>query len=95
MSSKRKPSMGRQKIEIKRIEKRNARQVAFSKCRVGLFKKASEHCTLCGAETAVIVFSPAEKSYSFCHPSVDTIVDRYLLGGNYILLKMSVASTLM
>ncbi|OVA18873.1 Transcription factor [Macleaya cordata] len=83
MSSKRKPSMGRQKIEIKRIEKQNARQVAFSKRRVGLFKKASELCTLCAAETAVIVFSPAGKSYSFGHPSIDTVVDRYLSGGNY------------
>ncbi|OVA15318.1 Transcription factor [Macleaya cordata] len=48
-----------------------------------LFKKASELCTLCAAETDVIVFSPARKSYSFGHPSVDTIVDRYLSGGNY------------
>ncbi|OVA10841.1 Transcription factor [Macleaya cordata] len=83
MSSKRKLSKGRRKIEIKRIEKEDARQVTFSKRRVGLFKKASELCTLCAAETAVIVFSPAGKPYSFGHPSVDTIVDRYLSGGDY------------
>ncbi|OVA10843.1 Transcription factor [Macleaya cordata] len=83
MSSKRKPSMGRQKIEIKRIEKQNIKQITFSKRRVGLFQKASELCTLCTAETVVIVFSPAGKSYSFGHPSVDTVVDRYLSGGKY------------
>ncbi|OVA05207.1 Transcription factor [Macleaya cordata] len=83
MSSKRNLSKGRRKIEIKRIEKVDARQVTFSKRKVGLFKNASELCTLCDAKTAVIVFSPAEKPYSFGHPSVDTVVDRYLSGGNY------------
>ncbi|OVA15319.1 Transcription factor [Macleaya cordata] len=83
MSSKRKLSKGRRKIEIKRIEKEDARQVTFSKRRVCLFKKASELCTLCAAETDVIVFSPAGKPYSFGHPSVDTVVDHYLSGGNY------------
>ncbi|OVA10080.1 Transcription factor [Macleaya cordata] len=80
MVTKRKPSMGRQKIEIKRIEKEDARQVTFSKRRAGLFKKASELCILCGAETAIIVFSPAGKSFSFGHPSVETVVDRFLSG---------------
>ncbi|OVA10079.1 Transcription factor [Macleaya cordata] len=86
MVSKRKPSMGRQKIEIKRIEKEDARQVTFSKRRAGLFKKASELCILCGAETAIIVFSPAGKSFSFGHQSVETVVDRFLSGSpqNYV-----------
>ncbi|KAG6518318.1 uncharacterized protein LOC122054891 [Zingiber officinale] len=39
---KRKTSMGRQKIEIKRIESEEARQVCFSKRRAGLFKRANE-----------------------------------------------------
>ena len=34
--------MGRQKIEIRKIESEEARQVCFSKRRAGLFKKASE-----------------------------------------------------
>ncbi|OVA15320.1 hypothetical protein BVC80_8499g11 [Macleaya cordata] len=34
------------------------------------------------SKTVVIVFSPTGKSYSFGHPSVDTVVDRYLSGGN-------------
>ena len=77
----RKPSMGRQKIDIKRIESEEARQVCFSKRRAGLFKKANELSILCGAEIGVIVFSPAGKPFSFGHPSVDSIIDRFLSGG--------------
>ncbi|XP_058068914.1 agamous-like MADS-box protein AGL62 [Magnolia sinica] len=74
----RKPSMGRQKIEIKRIENEDARQVCFSKRRAGLFKKASELCILCGAEIAIIVFSPAGKAFSFGHPGVDSLIERFM-----------------
>ncbi|XP_077233500.1 agamous-like MADS-box protein AGL61 [Tasmannia lanceolata] len=74
----RKPSLGRQKIEIKRIQNEDARQVCFSKRRSGLFKKASELCILCEAEIAIIVFSPAGKVFSFGHPCVDTVLDYYL-----------------
>ncbi|OVA04778.1 Transcription factor [Macleaya cordata] len=59
MSSKRKRRKGRRKIEIKRIEKEDARQVTFSKRRVGL------------------------KTLLIWPPSTDTVVDRYLSGGNY------------
>ncbi|KAL7206293.1 hypothetical protein ACSBR2_019075 [Camellia fascicularis] len=71
-------SKGRQKIEITRMSKESNRLVTFSKRRSGLFKKASELCTLCGAEIAIIVFSPGKKAFSFGHPCVDTIVDRFL-----------------
>ncbi|XP_074587702.1 agamous-like MADS-box protein AGL61 [Curcuma longa] len=77
---RRKKSMGRQKIEIKRIQNEEARQVCFSKRRSGLFKKASELSILCGAEIGVVVFSPAGKVFSFGHPSVDAVVDRFLVG---------------
>ncbi|KAL5731839.1 hypothetical protein ACHQM5_004529 [Ranunculus cassubicifolius] len=72
----RKPSMGRQKIEIKRIEQEESRQVTFSKRRSGLFKKASELHILCGAEVAIIVFSPAGKVFPFL--SVPNVIDRFL-----------------
>ncbi|KAJ4751304.1 Agamous-like MADS-box protein AGL61 [Rhynchospora pubera] len=71
-------SMGRQKIEIKKIENEEARQVCFSKRRNGLFKKASELSTLCGAEICIVIFSPAGKAFSFGHPSVDSVADRFL-----------------
>ncbi|KAJ4747126.1 Agamous-like MADS-box protein AGL61 [Rhynchospora pubera] len=75
---KRKVSKGRQKIEIKRIEREESRQVTFSKRRSGLFKKACELSILCGSHVAVIVFSPAKKPFSFIHPDVPSVIDRYL-----------------
>ncbi|XP_031129152.1 agamous-like MADS-box protein AGL61 [Ipomoea triloba] len=73
-----KPSMGRQKIKIAKIETKTHLQVTFSKRRSGLFKKASELCTLCGVEIAIIVFSPAGKPFSFGNPNVGPILDRFL-----------------
>ncbi|KAI3958809.1 hypothetical protein MKX01_023485 [Papaver californicum] len=77
MAGTRKPSMGRQKIEIKRIENEEARQVTFSKRRGGIFKKAHER-TLCRAEIAVIVFSPSGIPFSFIND--ETVINRYLSG---------------
>lgn len=68
----------RRKIEMKKIEKKTSLEVAFSKRRAGLFKKAGEICILCGAQVAVIVFSPGKKVYTFGHPSVDDVLDRLL-----------------
>ncbi|KAF8019095.1 hypothetical protein BT93_H3848 [Corymbia citriodora subsp. variegata] len=73
-----KPSLGRQKIAISKIPKKNHLQVTFSKRRSGLFKKASELCTLCGVDIGIIVFSPASKVFSFGHPEVEFIIDRFL-----------------
>jgi hypothetical protein len=75
---KRKKTLGRRKIDIKPIKCMEARHVCFSKRREGLNKKASELCALTGAKVAVIVYSPAGKPYSFGHPSVSAVVDRYL-----------------
>lgn len=54
--------------------------MTFSKRRAGLFKKASEISTLCGAEVAMIVFSPSDKAFSFGNPSVESVLDRFLNG---------------
>ncbi|XP_019462919.1 PREDICTED: agamous-like MADS-box protein AGL62 [Lupinus angustifolius] len=72
-------NMGRQKIEMKKITKESNLQVTFTKCRNGLFKKANELCTLCDAPVALIVFSPANKLFSFGEPGVDAVIDRYLM----------------
>ncbi|CAH8263443.1 unnamed protein product [Arabidopsis lyrata] len=75
--------MGRQKIPLVKIKKESHRQVTFSKRRASLFKKASELCTLmCGAEIAIIVFSPAQKPFSFKHTSVESVLDRHLSQNN-------------
>lgn len=76
--SKKKSSLGRQKIPIEKILKKSHLQVTFSKRRSGLFKKVSELCILCGVEIAIVVFSPADKTFSFGHPEVESIVNRYL-----------------
>ncbi|CAJ2668491.1 agamous-like MADS-box protein AGL61 [Trifolium pratense] len=75
---KKKSSLGRQKIPIEKIPKKSHLQVTFSKRRSGLFKKASELCTLCGVDIGIVVFSPANKAFSFGHPEVESIIDRYL-----------------
>jgi hypothetical protein len=73
-----KQSLGRQKIEIKKIENKSSLEVTFTKRRKGLFNKASELCILTGAEAAVIAFSPGKKAFAFGFPSVDTVIDRYI-----------------
>ncbi|GMI70600.1 hypothetical protein HRI_000729300 [Hibiscus trionum] len=73
-----KKNLGRQKIEMVKMTNESNLNVTFSKRRAGLFKKASELSTLCGVELAIVVFSPAKRVYSFGHPSVDTVIDRYL-----------------
>ncbi|KAK2407652.1 agamous MADS-box protein AGL29 [Trifolium repens] len=68
--------MGHRKIPIARVKNSAARQVTFSKRRTGLFNKANELVTLCGAEIAIIVFSPGNRPYSFGHPCVEAIASR-------------------
>ncbi|KAH6833765.1 hypothetical protein C2S53_009774 [Perilla frutescens var. hirtella] len=65
-----------------KIENETNLQVTFSKRRAGVFKKASELSTLCGAESAVVVFSPGNKPHSFGHPNVETVANRFLNAGN-------------
>ncbi|XP_074565002.1 MADS-box transcription factor 17-like [Curcuma longa] len=73
-----KTSRGRQRIAMKAIEDATARQVCFSKRRAGMFKKANELSVLCGAELAVLAFSPSGKPFSFGHPSIDSVLARFL-----------------
>ncbi|KAI5661219.1 hypothetical protein M9H77_20542 [Catharanthus roseus] len=80
-----KPSMGRQKIKIAKIQVKNHLQVTFSKRRSGLMKKASELCTICGVDIGIIVFSPAGKVFPFGHPNIETIIDRFLTGNSFQL----------
>ncbi|CAH8384052.1 unnamed protein product [Eruca vesicaria subsp. sativa] len=69
--------MGRGRIEIKKIENVNSRQVTFSKRRNGLMKKANELSILCDAEVAVIVFSGTGKVYDFSSGSMENTLSRY------------------
>jgi pheromone receptor transcription factor len=78
MDMESKKSKGRQKIEMKRIEDLDDLLITFSKRRSGIYKKASELATLCGAEVGVVVFSPSGKPFSFGHPSIDSVAYRFL-----------------
>ncbi|KAK6268511.1 hypothetical protein QUC31_012671 [Theobroma cacao] len=70
--------MGRRKIEMEMVKDSSSRQVTFSKRRTGLFKKANELATLCGAQVAIVVFSPGGKPFSFGHPSVEAVTQQFL-----------------
>ncbi|CAJ1937040.1 unnamed protein product [Sphenostylis stenocarpa] len=70
--------MGRRKIDISEVKDANNKQVTFSKRRTGLFKKANELSIMCDAEIAVVMFSPGDKPYSFGHPSVHVVADKFL-----------------
>ncbi|EEF42687.1 agamous-like MADS-box protein AGL62 isoform X1 [Ricinus communis] len=77
-----KKTKGRQKIEMKKIENEDDRLITFSKRRSGIYKKASELVTLTGAELAFLVYSPAGKPFSFAHPSMDAITNRFFGQGS-------------
>ena len=77
-----KKSLGRRKIEIKKLEKKSSQQVTFSKRRAGLFNKAAELSVLCGAEIAILVSSATNKLYTFGHPNVESLLDRFLTGNS-------------
>lgn len=75
-SDGRKPS-GSRRREIKEIEDELAREVTFSKRRGCLFRKASELSILCGAEIAVIAYSPHGNPFVFGSPSATRVLDRF------------------
>ncbi|CAI9764727.1 unnamed protein product [Fraxinus pennsylvanica] len=69
--------MGRGKIDIKKIENVNSRQITFSKRRTGLLKKAHELAVLCEAEVAVIIFSNTGKLFEFSSSDMKRTLSRY------------------
>lgn len=69
---------GRRKVEMKKLEDPGALYVCFSKRRSGIFKKASDLSTLCGAEMLILIDSPAGRTHSFSHPSVNVLAQRFL-----------------
>ncbi|GKU87764.1 hypothetical protein SLE2022_182910 [Rubroshorea leprosula] len=71
--------MGRGKIEIKRIENSNNRQVTYSKRRNGIMKKAREITVLCDAQVSLIIFASSGRMHEYCSPSTTLIdiLDKY------------------
>ncbi|XP_062143689.1 MADS-box protein JOINTLESS isoform X1 [Alnus glutinosa] len=79
LGERRRSSMAREKIQIKKIDNATARQVTFSKRRRGLFKKAEELSVLCDADVAVIIFSSTGKLFEYSSSSMKEIVERHKL----------------
>nr|ANU06256.1 GloT [Primula veris] len=71
--------MGRGKVEIKRIENSNIRQVTYSNRRNGILKKAKEISVLCDAQVSLIIFASSGKMHDYCSPnsSLINILDAY------------------
>lgn len=69
----RKRSMGRGKIEIKKIENPTNRQVTYSKRRAGIMKKASELTVLCDAQLSLVMFSSTGKFSEYCSPTTEYV----------------------
>ncbi|KAM3235048.1 hypothetical protein P3L10_015084 [Capsicum annuum] len=57
--------MVREKIEMKKIENSQYRDVTFTKRRQGLVKKANELAIFCDAQVATIVYSCTGKLYEY------------------------------
>ncbi|KAK6779729.1 hypothetical protein RDI58_021913 [Solanum bulbocastanum] len=72
-----KKTLGRQKISMVKIENEDARYTTFSKRRSTLYKKASELVGKYDVGVGITLFSPTDKPYSFFHPTLDAVVDRF------------------
>lgn len=72
-----KRTRGRQKIPIQRITNEADCFATFSKRRLGLYKKASEICTLCDVDIGIILFSPTGKPFSFFHPTMESVMSKF------------------
>lgn len=71
---------GRKRIPMKKIENPSNLEVTFSKRRSGVYKKASELCLLCDCHVAIVIFSAANKIYSFGDPSAEKILNSFING---------------
>ncbi|KAI3873749.1 hypothetical protein MKX03_009834 [Papaver bracteatum] len=65
--------MGKRRIEMKKIEDRQKRNVCFTKRRQGLIKKAADLCRLTGADISLLVISPGGNPFTFSSSSSSSI----------------------
>ncbi|KAL9225351.1 hypothetical protein vseg_001289 [Gypsophila vaccaria] len=75
---KKRTSKGKQKIEIKKVEKKESRHVMFSKRRKGLFKKCNDLCCAYDCQYAAIAYSIAGKPFVSGYPSADDVIQRFV-----------------
>ncbi|CAH2076238.1 unnamed protein product [Thlaspi arvense] len=71
--------MGRVKIQMRKIEDRQQRNIAFAKRKSGLLKKAYELYTLCDIQIALVLFSPSGKLFLFdAKKRIEETIHEYL-----------------
>ncbi|KAL9246228.1 hypothetical protein vseg_019790 [Gypsophila vaccaria] len=75
---KKRKSKGKQKIEMKKVEKKESRHVMFSKRRKGLFKKCNDLCSAYDCQYAAIAYSIAGKPFVSGYPSADDVIQRFV-----------------
>ncbi|KZV31691.1 hypothetical protein F511_00495 [Dorcoceras hygrometricum] len=76
MAEGRRQTRGRQRIPMQLIQNQDDLYATFSKRRLGIYKKATELCTLCDVDIGIILFSPTDVPYSFFHPRMESVVSR-------------------
>ncbi|XP_057868883.2 MADS-box transcription factor 23 [Cryptomeria japonica] len=69
--------MGRERIELKKIENVSARHVTFTKRRKGLMKKAKQLSVLCDADVGLITFSATGRLFEYSTSSMKMILTKY------------------
>lgn len=75
---RKKRTRGRQKTQMRLVEKEEDRLITFSKRKAGINKKATELCIMCDAQAVFILFSPRGNAFSYGHPDVRSVVNKFL-----------------
>uniref|UniRef100_A0A7N0UFP1 MADS-box domain-containing protein n=1 Tax=Kalanchoe fedtschenkoi TaxID=63787 RepID=A0A7N0UFP1_KALFE len=73
-----KRTRGRQKTQMRLVQREEDRLITFSKRKAGINKKATELCVMCDAQVAFILFSPKGNAFSYGHPDVKSVVNKFL-----------------
>ncbi|EOA34214.1 hypothetical protein CARUB_v10021725mg [Capsella rubella] len=73
-----KKSKGKQKINIKKIERSKDRLVTLSKRRNGIYTKLCELSVLCGVHIAFLGYTDSGKPFTFGSPSFQAVAERFL-----------------
>ncbi|CAN4117053.1 unnamed protein product [Withania somnifera] len=69
---------GKQKIEMKLIESKEAHNVSFSKRKKVCSRKREEYSTITGANVGVTLISPSGRPYTYGSTSIKNIIDKFL-----------------
>ncbi|CAM8880734.1 unnamed protein product [Rhodiola kirilowii] len=66
------------KTQMRLVEREEDRLITFSKRKAGINKKATELSVMCGAQVAIILFSPKGNAFAYGHPDLKYVVNKFL-----------------